>query len=130
MRPTYEDVVILVIAHPDDESMFFFPTLARLSAERPVHILCLSDGGYDGCGPARDRAAEPWLVRGTPPSPGAPARNVFRRDAVWGNSFGCGGPAPPRRRGVGCLRRCGGGAARHRSFLRRERLLSTMRRDI
>ena len=67
MRPTYEDVVILVIAHPDDESMFFFPTLARLSAERPVHILCLSDGGYDGCGPARDRAAEPWLVRGPPP---------------------------------------------------------------
>lgn len=55
MRPTYEDVVILVIAHPDDESMFFFPTLARLSAERPVHILCLSDGGYDGLGPVRRR---------------------------------------------------------------------------
>jgi N-acetylglucosaminylphosphatidylinositol deacetylase len=50
---------ILVIAHPDDESMFFAPTL--LSLEN-VSVICLSNGNYNGLGRIRekelDRACE------------------------------------------------------------------------
>lgn len=36
---------LLVIAHPDDESMFFAPTLLELlRAGEQVHVLCLSTG--------------------------------------------------------------------------------------
>jgi N-acetylglucosaminylphosphatidylinositol deacetylase len=38
----------LLIAHPDDEAMFFAPTLLQLtqpSWENEVYILCLSNGG-------------------------------------------------------------------------------------
>ena len=43
--------IILIIAHPDDECMFFYPTISR--AKR-LHILCLSNGGYDGLGEQRE----------------------------------------------------------------------------
>ncbi|TKY59599.1 N-acetylglucosaminyl-phosphatidylinositol de-N-acetylase [Spatholobus suberectus] len=37
--------VLLVIAHPDDESMFFTPTINFLTSKgHNVHILCLSIG--------------------------------------------------------------------------------------
>lgn len=40
------DRVLLVVAHPDDESMFFAPLLLSLRrAEVPVFVLCLSTGG-------------------------------------------------------------------------------------
>lgn len=40
-----EDHVLLVIAHPDDETMFFAPTLLWLqSSNVPVSVLCLSTG--------------------------------------------------------------------------------------
>ncbi|ORZ35287.1 putative deacetylase LmbE-like domain-containing protein [Catenaria anguillulae PL171] len=46
--------VLLVIAHPDDECMFFAPTLLALHAQSvPVHILCLSTGNADGLGAQR-----------------------------------------------------------------------------
>jgi N-acetylglucosaminylphosphatidylinositol deacetylase len=36
---------LLVIAHPDDESMFFAPTLHSLHSQgASVRILCLSNG--------------------------------------------------------------------------------------
>ena len=39
--------VLLVIAHPDDEAMFFAPTLLALAHEqREVHVLCLSTGNF------------------------------------------------------------------------------------
>lgn len=45
---------VLVIAHPDDESMFFLPTLFNLINDygdtSNYHILCLSNGNYDGLG--------------------------------------------------------------------------------
>jgi len=50
---------LLVIAHPDDEVMFFYPTvraLRELQSERSnatFSILCLSDGGFDGLGAVR-----------------------------------------------------------------------------
>ena len=43
--------ITLVIAHPDDECMFFYPTISR--AKR-LHIICLSNGGYDGLGEQRE----------------------------------------------------------------------------
>ena len=46
--------VLLVTSHPDDESMFFGPTIQaakRMGAQ--VHILCLSAGNADGLGEVR-----------------------------------------------------------------------------
>jgi len=51
--------VLLVTSHPDDESMFFGPsiqTLRRMGAH--VHILCLSNGGADGLGSVRTKELE------------------------------------------------------------------------
>ncbi|KAJ4702280.1 N-acetylglucosaminyl phosphatidylinositol de-N-acetylase [Melia azedarach] len=46
--------VLLVIAHPDDESMFFSPTINYLiSRGHNLHILCLSTGNADGIGNVR-----------------------------------------------------------------------------
>lgn len=56
---------IFIIAHPDDETMFFLPTLYNLiykchkskrsdaSDSDTFHILCLSNGNYDGLGAKR-----------------------------------------------------------------------------
>ena len=46
--------VLLVVSHPDDESMFFGPTLlnlcrTRTSAEN-VFLLCMSNGDFRGAG--------------------------------------------------------------------------------
>lgn len=47
---------VLVIAHPDDESMFFVPTIKSLvSAGKTLHILCLTTGDYDGLGRQREK---------------------------------------------------------------------------
>ena len=47
---------VLVIAHPDDESMFFVPTLRSLQqAGEDVWILCLTTGDYDGLGKEREK---------------------------------------------------------------------------
>ncbi|KAJ8608967.1 hypothetical protein MRB53_039406 [Persea americana] len=57
--------ILLLTAHPDDESMFFAPLLTRLtrpSAGNRVKILCLSTGDANGLGDVRKgevkRAAE------------------------------------------------------------------------
>ncbi|XP_065027788.1 uncharacterized protein LOC135585876 isoform X2 [Musa acuminata AAA Group] len=43
--------VLLVIAHPDDESMFFAPTILFLNSEgHNIHILCISTGNAEGVG--------------------------------------------------------------------------------
>jgi N-acetylglucosaminylphosphatidylinositol deacetylase len=45
---------LLVTAHPDDECMFFAPTLLSLRrAGVRVTLLCLSEGNYDGLGAIR-----------------------------------------------------------------------------
>lgn len=36
--------VLIVIAHPDDETMFFTPTILGLRKRNTVKILCLSTG--------------------------------------------------------------------------------------
>lgn len=46
--------VVLVIAHPDDEAMFFWPTLLQLHRDGvPMSVLCLSTGNADGLGERR-----------------------------------------------------------------------------
>ncbi|XP_028157689.1 N-acetylglucosaminyl-phosphatidylinositol de-N-acetylase [Ostrinia nubilalis] len=46
--------VLIVIAHPDDECMFFGPTIFRLCEQGvDVYLLCLSHGNYDGKGNIR-----------------------------------------------------------------------------
>ncbi|KAI4109277.1 MAG: hypothetical protein LQ339_001777 [Xanthoria mediterranea] len=49
--------ILLLIAHPDDEAMFFSPTLLALMAPQSgnhVKILCLSNGNADGLGKIRE----------------------------------------------------------------------------
>lgn len=47
-------VVLLVVAHPDDEVMFFSPMLERMSSKRmDLHLLSLSTGNADGLGSLR-----------------------------------------------------------------------------
>ncbi|XP_026194281.1 uncharacterized protein LOC34621723 [Cyclospora cayetanensis] len=48
--------VLFVTAHPDDESMFFSPTLSLFAANKEafeVFVLCLSNGGSAGLGAVR-----------------------------------------------------------------------------
>jgi N-acetylglucosaminylphosphatidylinositol deacetylase len=44
-----EGPYLLVIAHPDDECMFFAPTLLSLGNEN-VYVLSISSGNFDGLG--------------------------------------------------------------------------------
>ena len=48
--------VLLVIAHPDDEIMFWIPTIKTLLEYNiPMKILCLSNGNYNGLGELREK---------------------------------------------------------------------------
>jgi len=50
-----EKRILFVISHPDDESMFFVPTILNLKAEGyTLELLCLSNGNYDGLGKIRE----------------------------------------------------------------------------
>ena len=52
-------IFVLVFAHPDDESMFFLPTIRSLvGAGETVWFLCLTTGGYDGLGKIREKELE------------------------------------------------------------------------
>ena len=45
---------LLVIAHPDDEAMFFGPTIQHLiKLGKDVFVLCLSEGNFYGDGTRR-----------------------------------------------------------------------------
>lgn len=46
--------MILLIAHPDDESMFFIPSLLSFIEYYNIDILCLSNGNYDDLGKLRE----------------------------------------------------------------------------
>lgn len=46
--------VLFLTAHPDDETMFFAPTIINLKAKnKNIHILCLSNGNHEGLGKER-----------------------------------------------------------------------------
>jgi len=72
---------LLVIAHPDDECMFFTPTVLGLARQGiTAHVLCLSTGNFDGLGATRARELRASCVelgvdaRQTKPEPN-PNRN-------------------------------------------------------
>lgn len=46
--------MVLLVAHPDDECMFFTPALAHLKKSYTLHLLSLSNGGFDGLGALRE----------------------------------------------------------------------------
>lgn len=54
---THQDVVpvLFVVAHPDDESMFFTPMISQITKDPrySVFLLCLSTGNADGLGNRR-----------------------------------------------------------------------------
>jgi len=47
--------MLLVTAHPDDESMFFLPTINAFPNRQDVYVLCLSKGDFDGLGKVREK---------------------------------------------------------------------------
>ena len=48
------EIVLLVIAHPDDEAMFFVPMLVRMKQKKVrLCVLCLSTGDAAGLGAIR-----------------------------------------------------------------------------
>jgi N-acetylglucosaminylphosphatidylinositol deacetylase len=48
--------ILLVIAHPDDETMFFMPLIEKLKKQKAkINVLCLSNGGFDGLGKIREK---------------------------------------------------------------------------
>ncbi|TID30014.1 hypothetical protein CANINC_001383 [Pichia inconspicua] len=50
--------ILIFTAHPDDESMFFAPTITELTKENynnHFHIVCLSNGGMNGLGHIREK---------------------------------------------------------------------------
>lgn len=44
-----------MIAHPDDEAMFFVPSIMHLKKTNELYILCLSNGNFDGLGKIREK---------------------------------------------------------------------------
>ncbi|KAI1296645.1 N-acetylglucosaminyl-phosphatidylinositol de-N-acetylase [Halotydeus destructor] len=49
--------ILVVISHPDDETMFFGPTIYKLAAncDNRIHLLCLSTGNHYGQGDTRKK---------------------------------------------------------------------------
>jgi len=47
--------LLLVIAHPDDESMFFIPMIENLKKFYKINIMCFSNGNSDGLGKIREK---------------------------------------------------------------------------
>ena len=63
-RPLDRRNILYVIAHPDDEAMFFAPSIVSLRATNNLHLLCLSTGNADGLGRTREKelqASAKWL---------------------------------------------------------------------
>jgi len=50
--------ILYVIAHPDDEAMFFVPSIVQLRQphlHNKLYLLCLSNGNFDGLGKIREK---------------------------------------------------------------------------
>ena len=52
-----KEKILVVVAHPDDETMFFSPTVLGMQEDRGsnLYLLVISNGGYDGLGLERTR---------------------------------------------------------------------------
>eukprot|EP01048_Picozoa_sp_COSAG05_P013051 COSAG05_NODE_1354_length_5108_cov_24.726692_2_plen_102_part_00 len=65
--------ILLVTAHPDDETMFFGPMLLSRQPGQKIFIYCLSTGNADGLGETRKKelmaaTAALWIQCAAPPS--------------------------------------------------------------
>lgn len=50
---------MLVTAHPDDEAMFFLPTITYLNdSNYDIHLICLSNGNANKIGKIREAELE------------------------------------------------------------------------
>ena len=47
--------ILYVIAHPDDESMFFAPSILSLTQHNNIYLICLSNGNAAGLGRIREK---------------------------------------------------------------------------
>jgi LmbE family N-acetylglucosaminyl deacetylase len=47
--------ILYVIAHPDDEAMFFVPSIMELRKHNNLFLLCLSTGNSEGLGKIREK---------------------------------------------------------------------------
>ena len=45
--------ILYLIAHPDDEIMFFYPSINNLIKNNNLHLICLSNGNYEKLGEER-----------------------------------------------------------------------------
>lgn len=67
VKPPFEGRILLVVAHPDDETMFFSPTLSMLKLnpnyDSEVHVLCLSTGNGPRKGLKRRKEMERALTQ-------------------------------------------------------------------
>jgi N-acetylglucosaminylphosphatidylinositol deacetylase len=45
--------ILYIVAHPDDEAMFFVPTIGNF--KRESHLLCMSNGNFDEIGKVREK---------------------------------------------------------------------------
>mmetsp|Transcript_16041 Transcript_16041/g.20305 ORF Transcript_16041/g.20305 Transcript_16041/m.20305 type:complete len:304 (-) Transcript_16041:207-1118(-) len=56
--------ILYVIAHPDDEAMFFQPSILEfLSQGNKLYLLCLSNGNFEGLGREREKELEKSCAR-------------------------------------------------------------------
>ncbi|KAG7094975.1 hypothetical protein E1B28_005773 [Marasmius oreades] len=61
--------ILLLTAHPDDECLFFSPTLLALRDAAEIFSMCVSTGSSDGLGPIREEELHKSLdVLGVEPS--------------------------------------------------------------
>lgn len=54
-RKMHKHHILYVIAHPDDEAMFFVPSILHLGKTNNLHLLCMSTGNADGLGRTREK---------------------------------------------------------------------------
>jgi len=50
--------ILYIIAHPDDEAMFFQPSIVTLRDKNKLFLLCLSNGNAEGLGRIREKELE------------------------------------------------------------------------
>lgn len=55
VRPPSHSRTLFVIAHPDDEAMFFTPTILNMASSAELYLVCLSSGNNDGLGNIREK---------------------------------------------------------------------------
>ncbi|KTW30201.1 hypothetical protein T552_04078 [Pneumocystis carinii B80] len=51
----FKKKILFLIAHPDDEVMFFGPSILQLLKDNEIYLVCLSNGNADGIGKIREK---------------------------------------------------------------------------